>query len=162
MDCGSGPAKEHAWLKKLVGEWTFDAVCPGGPNGEGAMKHSGRESVRMLGDLWVLGEGSGQMPDGSPARMLLTLGFDPRKGKYVGSWIGSMMANMFVYEGTLSSDGKSLPLETDGPSFTDPAKTDRYRDEITFVSDTHRTLRSSVKGPDGTWQEFMKADYKRM
>jgi hypothetical protein len=54
---------EHAWLRRLVGEWTSEmAFINGAPQPAGTM--AGIETVRALGDVWFLAEGRGQMPDG--------------------------------------------------------------------------------------------------
>ena len=153
-------SKEHQWLQQLVGEWTFEGTGEMGP-GQPPHKMSGTESVRSLGGLWIIGEGRGVMPGGSPCTMVLQLGFDPVKGKFVGSWIGSMMANMWVYEGTLDVAGRVLPLDTIGPSFTDATKMTRYQDIIEVVSDDVRTLTSRSLGDDGKWFQFMKSEYRR-
>ncbi|MGH8526826.1 MAG: DUF1579 family protein, partial [Gammaproteobacteria bacterium] len=39
------PQKEHQWLQKLVGEWTFESDCGMGP-GKPNEKFKGTESVR--------------------------------------------------------------------------------------------------------------------
>ena len=154
------PTKEHQWLQQLVGEWTFEGTGEMGPD-QPPHKMSGTESVRSIGGLWIVGDGRGVMPGGDPCTMILQLGFDPLKGKFVGSWIGSMMTHMWVYEGALDAAGRVLPLDTTGPSFTDPTKTTRYQDIIEIVSDNVRTLTSRGLGDDGKWFQFMKAEYRR-
>lgn len=156
----TSPAPQHAWLKKLVGEWSYESECGAGPDQPAAKVH-GTESVRLLGDLWVICESRGQMPDGNSMSALMTLGFDPAKNKFVGTWIGSPMANLFVYEGILSPDQRVLPLDTTGPSFTDPAKTAHYQDVIEFTPEGHRLFWSQVRQDDGSWQKFMTARYTR-
>jgi hypothetical protein len=152
-------ANEHRWLKKLVGEWTSEAqMASDAPVGENCR---GSESVRTLGDLWVLCEGTGDMPGGGTARMLMTLGYDPARQRFVGTWVGSMMTHLWVYEGTLDAAQRMLTLESEGPSMTGDGKTSRYRDVIAFVSDDHRTLTSHARKPDGSWQPFMTAHYRR-
>ena len=106
-------------------------------------------------------EGTGSMPDGGEARMQMTLGYDPEKSVFRGTWVGSMMTHMFVYEGTLDADQKVLTLETEGPSFKDDGKTARYRDVITLVSANERTLTSFGLQPDGSWSQMMQATYRR-
>ena len=91
----------------------------------------------------------------------MTLGFDPLKKRFVGSFIGSMMSNLWIYDGELDADKTALILSADGPSFTDPTKVAKYRDTIAFLSDDHRTLTASVQGDDGSWKEFMLAHYRR-
>jgi hypothetical protein len=154
------PQKEHRWLGRLVGEWTFESEAVMEP-GKPPEKSDGTETVRPLGDLWVLAEGRGRMPDGVPATMLMTLGYDPDKKRFVGTWIGSMMTHLWVYDGVLDAAERVLTLESDGPSMAGDGKTGRYRDAIELTSDDHRILRSSALGPDGTWQQFMTAHYRR-
>ena len=93
--------------------------------------------------------------------MLMTLGYDPEKSVFRGTWVGSMMTHMFVYEGTLDADQKVLTLETEGPSFKDDGQTARYRDVITLVSANERTLTSFGLQPDGSWSQMMQATYRR-
>jgi hypothetical protein len=54
-----------------------------------------------------------------------------------------------------------LTLNAEGPDFTVPDKTAKYKDVIEFKSDDHRVLSSHVLGEDGTWHEFMTANYRR-
>ena len=159
------PQKEHQWLQKLIGEWTSESECDAGP-GQPRQKLTGTETVRSLGGLWTLAEGQGEMPGGGVARMLMTLGYDPQRKRYVGTWVGSMMTHLWVYDGELDPAGKVLTLNAEGPAFGPDGvpvagKTAKYQDVIEFVSDDHRTLTSRTRGEDGTWHQFMRADYRR-
>ena len=154
------PQQEHTWLLKLVGDWTFESSCPGEP-GQEPQTFRGSEKVKALGDLWIVGEGEGEMPGGGSARMMITLGFDPKRNRYVGTWCGSMMTHLWVYEGERDASGRVLTLNAEGPSFTDPSKTAKYQDIIEVVSDDHRILRSRTQGEDGKWTQFMEAHYRR-
>jgi len=154
------PQKEHRWLQKLVGEWTSEMEASMGPD-QPPMKSKGSESVRSLGGVWVVAEGKGEMPDGSPATMILTLGYDPQKKRYVGTWIGSMMTHLWVYDGELDASEKVLTLNAEGPSMKDPTARMKYKDVIEFKSDDHRVLTSHMLGEDGKWTQFMTAHYRR-
>ncbi len=154
------PRNEHHWLQKLVGDWTYESECPMGPD-QPPSKSKGSETVRSLGGLWVLCEGQGEMPGGGPAQMLMTLGYDPQKRRFVGTWIGSMMTYLWVYDGELDAAGKVLTLSAEGPSMAAEGKTATYRDVIEFKSDDHRTLTSRMQLEDSTWQHFMTAHYRR-
>lgn len=151
--------QEHRWLQKLVGEWTMEGEAwePGKP----LVKSSGSESVRSVGDIWVLGEGQVEGHGDSPATTMITLGYDPQRERFVGTWVGSMMTQLWVYEGTLDATGRVLTLETEGPSMAGDGKLGKYRDVIEVVSDDHRVLRSQIQGADGQWHEFMTAHYHR-
>jgi hypothetical protein len=71
-------AAEHRWLRKLVGEWTYEGEASMAP-GQTPMKMAGVERVRSISGLWTVAEGESRMPDGSPATTIMTLGFDPRR-----------------------------------------------------------------------------------
>lgn len=147
---------EHAWLQQLVGDWTFEVVADMGP-GQPEMRSTGTERVRSIGGFWVVAEGSGTTPDGKPASMFLTIGYDPKQGKYVGSWFGSMMSKLWVYTGERVGD--ELHLNTTGPSMTGEG-TANYRETVT-IRDGQRTFASSVQSPDGSWTTFMRQTFKR-
>ena len=154
------PQKEQEWLQKLVGEWTYEADATMEPDQPPA-KCKGTESVRSLGGLWILAEGQGEMPGGGAATTMLTLGYDPQKKRYVGTWIGSMMAHLWIYNGGLDAAGKVLTLDTDGPNMAADGKMARYKDVIEFKSDDHRVLTSHMLGEDEKWHGFMTAHYRR-
>lgn len=84
------PQKEHQWLHQLVGEWTYETECVMGPD-KPPEKFKGSETVRLLGGLWVQCEGTGEMPGGGMATTIMTLGYDPQKKYYVGTFVASMM-----------------------------------------------------------------------
>lgn len=154
------PQKEHQWLEKLVGEWTFETECSTGPN-KPPEKFHGSESVRSLGGLWVLCEGKNEMPVGCAGTTLMTLGYDPVKKRFVGTFVGSMMTHMWVYDGGLDPAGTMLTLDTEGPSFTAEGKMTKYKDVIEIRSADHRVLSSHALGEDGKWHGFMTANYRR-
>lgn len=152
--------KEHEWLQKLVGDWTAEMECVMGPD-QPPMKSKGTESVRSIGGLWTQGEGSGEAPDGSKVTSVMTLGYDPDKQRFVGSFIASMMTHMWLYEGTLDASGKVLTLDTKGPGMSGGGKMMKYQDVIQIIDDNHRVLTSRVRGDDGQWTQFMTAHYRR-
>jgi uncharacterized protein DUF1579 len=154
------PQKEHQWLQQLVGEWTYEAEAMGEP-GKPAEKCGGTERVRSLGGLWVLAEGEGQMPGGVPASVIITLGYDPQRKRFVGTFIGSMMTHLWVYDGALDATERVLTLDADGPSMAGDGTMAKYRDEIELRSDDERVLTSSVLGDDGKWTQFMTMRYRR-
>jgi hypothetical protein len=152
------PQQEHQWLEKLVGEWTWESEAPMEP-GQPPSKFTGTESVRSLGGVWTVGEGRG---DGEgDDTTIMTLGYDPAKQRFVGTFMGSMMTNLWIYEGELDPESKVLTLDAEGPSFVDAGKTAKYKDRMEIKSDDHRVLTSHYLGDDGEWHEFMTAHYYR-
>jgi len=154
------PQNEHRWLQKMVGKWTAEYECSMGPD-QPPVKNKGFEVVRSLGGLWVLAEGEGESPDGQPHRSLMSIGFDPQKNKFVGTFVSSMMTFLWVYEGSLDASAGKLTLDTQGPDFSGGGKLVPYQDIIEFKSDDHRTLTSFVLTKEGTWQHIVTAHYHR-
>jgi uncharacterized protein DUF1579 len=154
------PQKEHQWLQKLVGEWTLEGEASMGSD-KPSEKARGTESVRSLGGAWFLAEGQGEMPGGGHATTLMTLGYDPEKKRYVGTWIGSMMTYLWVYDGELDAAERVLTLYADGPSMAGDGKMAKYKDVIEFKSDDHRVLTAHVLRDDGEWHHFMTTHYQR-
>lgn len=154
---------QHQWLKQWVGEWAYEHECPGGP-GEAPMKLAGRETIRAVGDLWIVGESRGEMPGGGAATMMLTVGYNPAKKRFVGTWIGSMMTHLWVYDGTLDEAGRVLTLNTEGPMCLPDGKPGlaQYKDVYELKTPDHRILTSHAMGEDGKWAPFMTAHYRRV
>ncbi|MEM6570630.1 MAG: DUF1579 domain-containing protein [Planctomycetota bacterium] len=151
---------EHRWLQQLVGDWelTIEAsMAPGAPT---TTWHS-TESTRALGEFWIVTEGNADF-GGQAFQSLQTVGYDPKQDAFVGSWIDTIQAMMWTYEGSLDESGRVLTLAADGPGMTDPSKTSKYEDRIELVGPDHKRLTSAVQGDDGEWITFMTAEAKRV
>ncbi len=154
------PTRMHQWLQRLVGEWSYEAhavMVPGQP----AEKFTGRESVRAVGELWIVATGQGVIPGGTPATTVLTLGYDPRTQRYVGTWIGSMMTHLWVYDGEMDREQRILTLNSQGPDMVTEGKMASYKDAIELRDNDHRVLISYRRDEGGQWAEVMYADYRR-
>jgi hypothetical protein len=153
------PQAEHQWLHKLIGEWTCEGEATPVP-GQPPARWTCTEAVRSLGGMWVVGESHGEMPGGGASHMMITFGFDLKKRRYVGTFVGSMMSSMWVYEGTLDAAGRVLTLDTHGPAMSGDGSA-KYQDIVEFKNDDERSLTSLIEGPNGEWQQIMKATYRR-
>ncbi|MBI3466476.1 MAG: DUF1579 family protein [Planctomycetes bacterium] len=70
----------------MAGEWVYDneaVIEPGQP----PARSKGTESDWAIGGIWVVGESKGKTPTGASMTAILTLGYDPQKKKFVGTWI---------------------------------------------------------------------------
>jgi hypothetical protein len=153
------PQKEHQWLERFVGEWVSETEAKMGPD-QPVMKCEGTQRANMLGGFWMIAEGHAVMM-GMPIHSRLTLGFDPAQDKYVGSWIDSSNNYMWTYEGSLSDDGNTLTLNSEGPNFLVPGQTSNYREVLEFKDDGHYVFTSSVETEGGKWFTFMTAHFHR-
>lgn len=154
------PEKEHQLLDKLVGEWESESEATLGP-GVPVMKCKGTMSSRSLGGLWIVSDVTSDML-GTPMTAVQTIGYDPGKKKYVGTWVDSVMNHMWIYEGTVDETGKILTLEAEGPDFAEPGKLKKYRDAYEFKSADHIVATSSALGDDGKWVTFMTGQIRRV
>jgi hypothetical protein len=155
------PQKLDPFLQNLAGEWTYEAQDLSAPD-KPTEPVRGVETVRALGGVWMLFEGRGDLPGAGTGTSLMTLGFDPEKRCYVGTWVGSMMSNLWIYDrGTLDAAKKVLTLDGEGPSFTGEGKTSKYRDFIEVLDADRRVVASEVLGSDGKWKRFMISNYRR-
>lgn len=154
------PQAEHEWLNKFVGEWTFEGECQMGPD-QPPMTFSGTESARLLGGLWVQAEAKGTMPGGGVSTSLFAVTFDPAKGAYVGTFVASVSAFLWVYEGQVDETGTKLILNTTGPDMSGSGGTASYRDITEFTPDGLRILTSEVQGADGGWTQLVRMTFTR-
>jgi hypothetical protein len=152
------PTMEHEWLQRIVGEWVARGEATMGP-GQQPQEWTGTETVRPIGNLWVQGEGMTDMPGQESGITQITLGFDPQKKRFVGTFIGSTMANLWVYDGSL--EGNVLTLDSEGPAMKPGEKPARFKDVVELKDNDTRLLTSYMAGPDGEWQQVMTAEYTR-
>ena len=152
--------EQHRWLQQLVGDRTYESTVATRP-GESAT-YTGTDRVRALGEFWIIAEGEGEFPGQGQARMVVTLGYDPLRKRFAGTFIHSMMSYLWHYDGELDGTRQLLTLESTGPGMHGAGATARYRDVIEIVNPAQRTFRSYALREDGKWMEFMVARYTRL
>jgi hypothetical protein len=153
--------KEHRWLQRLVGGWIAEGEASTGPAGQPMQKWEIPERVSSVGEVWVQCVNQGDMPGCGPSTTVMTLGYDPARKHFVGTFIGSMMTHLWIYEGELDAGGQQLTLRAEGPDCLGNGRMARYRDVITFKDDDHRELASYMQGDNGEWTQIMNASYRR-
>ncbi|MGC4007409.1 MAG: DUF1579 domain-containing protein [Pirellulales bacterium] len=153
------PTPQHQWLDKLVGSWTFENTCDMGSD-QPAMKASGTAVGHSLGGLWTIIETDCLPSDGGAWSSIMSLGYDPASGRYIGTFAVSMMSKMWHYDGSVDATGKTLVLDTEGPKFDGSGMT-KYQDLVEYVSDDHWILKSRILLDDGTWRPFMESHHRR-
>lgn len=151
--------QEHAWLQQLVGSWSFTSTCNMGPDTPPSTS-TGKARIRALGDLWILVEGQFEMEPGKMETSIITLGYDPKKKAFVGTFVASMMSMLWQYEGQLDANKRILTLDAEGPSMMGEGNV-KYHDIIEIVDKNKHLFRSEMQMPDGSWKQFMDATYTR-
>jgi hypothetical protein len=130
------PTPEHKRLALDVGVW--DATLKFWPPGTTEpVSSKGVETDRMLGDLWVLSDYKGEFA-GAPFEGRGQTGYDPKKGKYVGTWVDTMSLSVTVMEGTFDEATKTMTMSSDeaDPGSGKPMKAryvTQYKDQNTKV-----------------------------
>lgn len=150
----------HAWLQRFVGSWTTTSESNAGPD-QPPMECTGTMESKMLGKLWVTNRMEGTMAQGS-FQAVQTIGFDPKKKRFVGTWTDTMMPHLWVYEGQLDATGNKLILETDGPDYMGGNVTKSYRDSYQFSSEDRIVSMSEIKDDRGNWTVMMKGILTRV
>lgn len=152
----AAPAKQHEWLVQLAGEWVTDAEAVMAP-GQPPIKFKGTESVKVLGGLWAVAEMKNEVM-GAAMTGVMQIGYDPKKGKYVGTFVCSAGPELWQYEGAV--EGNTLTLNTTGPHMV-TGKPTRMKDVIEIKNKDEKVLTSHVLGDDGKWTLFMTMTAKR-
>lgn len=152
-------SEEHQWLQRLVGDWSVTTEARLGPDTD-PVHTEGSESIRGIGNLWILAEGSA-IADGQPFTSIFTIGYDPAQNAFVATWVDSVQTRMWSSTGSLDPTGTVLTLEAEGPSVGDPRQPGMYRETIEVLDDDHKVTTSSVQLPDGSWFEFARSDSRR-
>ena len=154
------PEKEHAFLKKFAGTWESASDCTMAP-GQTPMKTTATSTNRMIGEFWLVNEIK-STGGGAKVTAFQTIGYDPAKKKYFGTWVDSMFGHMWHYEGTVSEDKTTLTLEADGPNFMTGKGTTKFRDVYRFETADHIVASAFVMGEDGKWVEFVSGHSRRV
>lgn len=151
------PTPAHEWLQQLVGDWDLEIEMMIGPN-QPPMKTRGFDTSRMVGGFWLVSDGRN---NDFPYSCRLTLGYDPQKQKYVGTWLDSMSTYLWHYVGAVDASGQVLTLETEGPFPTNPGKLSKFREVTEIKSRDHRVFTSSMLNDRGQWIPHLRINFRR-
>ena len=152
------PQPQHHWLDQLIGNWKIEHHCEM-PDGSRS-KTDGKMHCRSLGGMWLISESEGVSPEGEAWSSIMTVGFDTVLQRFVGTFVGSMMSNVWHYQGDLDESQRRLPLECEGPKF-DGAGTCQYRDTIEIVDANRWLFTSEFQNDDGQWYKFLNGIHTR-
>lgn len=107
------PTPEHARLESGLGRWNVKCTYFMDPS-QPPMVCDAVETVEPVGPFWTVSLFESEFM-GMPFRGRSTLGYDPQKKKWVGTWVDSMSPSMFVMEGGYDAAGKVLTMHCRGP-----------------------------------------------
>ncbi len=152
------PQKEHENLQRFVGEWDFvtTVYIPDQP----PMSAPGTEAVRALGEFWIVGESVSDMM-GMPMTNIITIGYDPQRGKYVGTSVDSMSPHITHYEGGANDAGDRFTLRWQGPCPFQGGAIVNFRGVTEFDGDDRRTFIAESQDVDGNWSRIVEVTFRR-
>lgn len=153
------PQKEHAWLEQLAGEWESQTEIFMEEE-KPPITSEGEETARMIGGFWLVAENKGNFMD-TPFTGILTLGYDPEKKSYIGTWIDSVNNYMWTYNGTVDEDAETLTLHTKGPCPQKGGKIMNFKEVIELKGKDNKVFTSSMQQDDGTWKKIVTVNYHR-
>ncbi len=138
------PRDEHKRLQANVGVWEADiSIWAQGPDAE-PMKSKGVEEVKMFGQLWNITDFEFEFM-GAPTHGHGTMGYDPSKKKYVGTWCESGSPYPATMEGDYDEKTKKFTFLMRGK---DMAGSEQDMKIVTWHTDEkHRTFEMYVKMP---------------
>jgi hypothetical protein len=152
------PAKEQQWLNQLAGDWACDIELYFQPYKP--LRCKGTRSARMVGPFWLVEDGKTNIA-GTPFASVLTVGFDPQKKKFVGTWIENTSSFMRKYEGSLDPSGKSMTLECEVPAPHVPGKLAKFKEVFDFKSNDHVIVTTTWQPEEGKWSTLAVVNCRR-
>lgn len=150
------PTAEHRLLKEHAGKWKVACrfyMEPGKP----PMESDATEKIEMVGDFWTVSRYEAQMM-GAPFVGSATMGFEPHSGKFVSTWVDSMMPVHCTFTGKLKGD--TIVLE--GEFFSCMTNSVlKHRATEKHISKDERIFEMFCTMPDGKEIKMMTNHYKR-
>lgn len=152
-----GPTAQHDLLTELEGSW--DVRCEYLVDPENPMTAKASEKVETVGPYWTVSRFKSRL-GGEPYEGRATLGYDPRQGRWVSTWIGSNDPFLWSFVGDWDEDEQALTMYGQGPSPHGPGLID-YVTVEKRLGDDERTFEMSMSLPDGTTAPLFRYAYKR-
>lgn len=144
-------------LKREVGVWDCEVKFYPDPNGQPVVSKA-IESNYMVGSVWLVGDFKGEMA-GSSFHGSSQMGYDPKKKKYIGSWIDSASPYPTAMEGSYDASSKTLTIIGVG---RDPNGAEAKMKLVSvFKDEDNRTMTISIAGTGDDWLRMMEVDYRR-
>ena len=88
------------------------------------------------------------------------MGYDPRSGQWVGTWVDSGSPQLYVMQGSFDESGKVLTMTCEAPHPV-TQKTTTYRSVETWTGEDERVFDMYVTGPDGSDEHMFHYVYTR-
>ncbi len=150
------PTAEHKLLKDHAGTWKVACKFYMDPS-QPPMETNATERIDMVGEFWTVSRFETSMM-GAPFTGSATLGYEPSSGKFVSTWVDSMMPVLCTLSGkqkgdTIHLEGAFLSCATNSVL--------KHRATEKHISKNERIFEMFCTMPDGTEVKMMTNHYKR-
>ncbi|HEX6811692.1 MAG TPA: DUF1579 domain-containing protein [Planctomycetota bacterium] len=151
------PGPEHKKFAASAGTW--DAVLESVDHEGKPSKSKGVSEAKVtMGGLWLVEDFTADF-GGMPFQGHGVTGFDVSKGKYVTTWVDSMLTSFLVLEGNFDKDGKILTMT--GMGVGNDGQPAKYRNVFTWKSADSYVFEMFLTGKDGKEMPALKITYTR-
>lgn len=158
------PGEQHKNMAREAGVWDANVkrwMAPDAP----PMPSKGVETNKMFGDFWLISKFEMDM-GGMKFKGRGQYGYDPKKKKYVGTWVDTMSPYLSTMEGEYDVETHTLTMHATGtnPMTGEEEKmkmVSKYIDENTKKFEIHKQGGEDEAGEEGKWWKSMEIDYKR-
>ena len=149
------PNDEHSRLMATVGVWDAE-ISMATPDGNTAS--TGVENVKKLGELWTVADFEYEFM-GVPVQGHGTMGYDPAKKKYIGTWVESGSPFISTLEGEYDEEKNAIVYKMQGK---DPEGNDaEYRIITAAQDDTHRSFELHAKIGEDEYMKVLTINYTK-
>lgn len=155
---GQQPTPEHQRLEEHAGTWKVDCAFYMDP-AQPPMRVEATETIELFGPFWTSSRFQADM-FGAPFEGRATLGFDPKKGKYVSTWVDTMSPQLFVFEGEFDEAGKVLEMSGEAWDMSMSYRT-KYRTREEHKGPDERVFEMFMALQDGNEIKLFTHVYKR-
>jgi hypothetical protein len=155
------PTAEHERLAREAGTW--DATIKSwmqGPGSEPTISRGVQVAKLMPGGLWLISSFEGKF-GGQDFHGSGQMGYDPKKGKYGGTWIDSMATEILLMEGAYDDKTHTLTMQAKA---TDPSgKPYEARMSTKYEGEDSMVFNMEMKSEEtrGEYFKLMEITYKR-
>jgi hypothetical protein len=153
------PTAEHKILAADEGTW--DATIKSfmaGPDAEPSVSKGTEVNTILAGGLWMVSAFEGEFA-GAKFEGRGQFGYDPVKGKYVGTWVDSMSPTISMLEGSYDAKTRTMTYAGEG---IDPESKAKYMQKMvtTTKEDGSRVFTLYMKF-DKDEVKFMEITYRK-
>ncbi len=152
------PGAPHKVLASMEGSWNAKIKSWMEPDKPPAESKGTCEQKMLLGGRFLQQEFTGDMM-GSPFNGIGVTGYDNHTGKYVSTWMDSMSTAILVFEGTASTDGRTITQES---NYDTPIKGPlKWRSVTRIIDDNTWSFEMFETGRGRDEQRMMEITYTR-